>query len=210
MPPARTGSREERRGATPRSASPQGIGLAAGDPARRASAGDANLVLVGFMGAGKSAVGKQLAQRLRRPFVDTDRLVEQRAGRPIPAIFAAEGEAGFRALERAVVAEVAGRRGQVIATGGGVVTDPANLAALRAGGLVVYLAARPETLAARVAGSDRPLLAGAADPAARIREILARREAAYRAADVVVETDGLAVPAVVGAVLRAARARGIG
>lgn len=173
------------------------------------AAPDRNLVLVGFMGAGKSVVGKRLARRLGRPFVDTDEVVAERAGRPIPAIFAAEGEGAFRALERAAVAEVASRGRQVVATGGGAVADPANLAALRATGLVVYLAARPETLAARVGGSDRPLLAGALDPAARIREILERREAAYRAADVVVETDGLAVPAVVGAVLRAARARGV-
>ncbi len=180
---------------------------------RRPAAGpgaDRNLVLVGFMGAGKSVVGKQLARRLRRPFVDTDQVVEARAGRRIAAIFATEGEPAFRALERAAVAEVASRRGQVVSTGGGAVMDPANMATLRASGLVVYLAARPETLAARVAGSDRPLLAGATDPAARVREILERREAAYRAADVVIETDGLPVPAVVGAVLRVARARGIG
>lgn len=210
MPPARAGTRAERRGAARQSGAQEAARQTGGDPVQRAPADDANLVLIGFMGAGKSVVGKQLARRLGRPFVDTDQVVEQRAGRPIPAIFEAEGEAGFRALERAVVAEVAGRRGQVIATGGGAVTDPANLAALRSSGLIVYLAARPETLAVRVAGSDRPLLAGAADPAARIREILERREAAYRAADVVIETDSLAVPAVVGAVLRAARARGIG
>ncbi|HWP34554.1 MAG TPA: shikimate kinase, partial [Thermodesulfobacteriota bacterium] len=91
-----------------------------------------NLVLVGLMGAGKSAVGRALAARLGRPFVDTDALVEARAGRPIPAIFAAGGEAAFRALEREVVAEVASRGGQVIATGGGAVVDPASRAALRA------------------------------------------------------------------------------
>ncbi len=170
---------------------------------------DLNLVLVGFMGAGKSVVGQALARRLGRPFVDADDVVERRAGRPIATIFAAEGEGVFRALERAAIAEVASRGGQVVATGGGAVADPANLAALRATGLVVYLAARPETLAARVAGSDRPLLAGAADPAARVRELLERREAAYRAADAVVETDGLAVPAVVDAVLGLARSRGI-
>ncbi len=170
---------------------------------------DQNVVLVGFMGAGKSVVGQALARRLGRPFVDTDDVVERRAGRPIATIFAAEGEEAFRALERAAIAEVASRDGQVVATGGGAVADPVNLAALRTSGLVVYLAASPETLAARVAGSDRPLLRGAADPAARVQELLDRREAAYRAADAVVETDDLEVPAVVDAVLHLARLRGI-
>ncbi|HEY8368347.1 MAG TPA: shikimate kinase [Thermodesulfobacteriota bacterium] len=171
---------------------------------------DANIVLVGFMGAGKSAVGRSLARRLGRPFVDTDREVERRAGRTIPAIFAAEGEPAFRALEREAIAETAARRGLVVATGGGAPVDPANLAALRASGFVVYLAARPETLLARVgAGEGRPVLAGADDPAVRVRELLERREPAYRQADLIVETDDLAVAAVATRVLRAARARGI-
>jgi shikimate kinase len=174
------------------------------------SAADLNIVLVGAMGAGKTAVGRALARRLGRRFVDTDHEVERRAGKPVAAIFATEGEATFRALERDAVAEVAGRTAQVVATGGGAVADPTNLAALRATGVVVYLAARPETLAARVGGGEgRPLMGGAADPAARLREILGRREAAYRQADLVIETDGLGVSAVAGAVLRAVRARGV-
>lgn len=171
---------------------------------------DTNVVLVGFMGAGKSAVGRSVARRLGRPFVDTDQEVERAAGRTIPAIFAAEGEPAFRALERTVVAEVAARRGLVLATGGGAPVDPANLAALKASGLVVYLAARPETLVVRVGGGDgRPVLAGGGDEVARIRSLLAVREPAYRQADVVVHTDGLSVPAVANRVLRAVRAEGI-
>jgi shikimate kinase len=171
---------------------------------------DANVVLVGAMGAGKTVVGRAIARRLGRPFVDTDHEVERRTGRPVAAIVAAEGESAFRALERDAVAAVAARRGQVVATGGGAVVDPANLDALRRSGVVVYLAASPETLAARVSrGEGRPLLAGAGDPVARLAEILARRDAAYRRADVVVETDGLALSQVVGAVLRAVRARGV-
>ncbi len=169
-----------------------------------------NVVLVGFMGVGKSAVGRSLARRLGRPFVDTDREVERKAGRTIPAIFAAEGEPAFRSLEREAIAETAARRGLVVATGGGAPADPANLAALKASGLVVYLAARAETLVARVgAGEGRPVLAGGGDPMTRVRELLERREPAYRQADVVVETDHLAVAAVAGLVLKAARARGI-
>ncbi len=171
---------------------------------------DANVVLIGFMGAGKSAVGRSLARRLGRPFVDTDQETERRAGKPIPAIFAEEGETAFRALERAAIAEAAARRGLVLATGGGAPVDPGNLEALKEGGLVVYLAARPETLAGRVGnGEGRPVLAGAAEPATRIRELLDRREPAYRQADVVLETDRLSVAAAVARVLRAARSRGI-
>lgn len=171
---------------------------------------EANVVLVGFMGAGKSAVGRSLARRLGRLFVDTDREVERKAGRTIPAIFAAEGEPAFRALEREAIAETAARRRLVVATGGGAPADPANLAALKASGLVVYLAARPETLLARVGtGEGRPVLAGGGDPTVRVRELLERREPAYRQADLVVETDHLAVAAVVSQVLKAARARGI-
>jgi shikimate kinase len=174
------------------------------------SGADLNIVLVGAMGAGKTAVGRALARRLGRRFVDTDREVERRAGKPVAAIFATEGEATFRALERDAIVEAAGRKAQVVATGGGAVVEPTNLAALRATGVVVYLAARPETLAARVGGGEgRPLLGGAADRAARLREIVGRREAAYRQADVVIETDGLGISAVAAAVLRAVRARGV-
>jgi shikimate kinase len=170
---------------------------------------DRNVVLVGLMGAGKSVVGRGVARKLGRPFVDTDAEIERRAGRSIPALFATEGEVPFRALERAAVAEVAARARQVVATGGGAVADPANRDALRRTGFVVYLAARPETLAARVGeGEGRPMLEGG-DPVARIRELLARREPAYRQSDLVVDTDGLSVRQVVALVVDAARARGV-
>ncbi|RMF77840.1 MAG: shikimate kinase [Nitrospirae bacterium] len=160
-----------------------------------------NLVLVGFMGAGKTTVGRLLAARLGWPVVDTDELIEARAGKRIAEIFAAEGEAAFRDLESAVAAELAGLRRTVITTGGGIVERPENRAALRAAGEVVYLRARPETLYGRVRGSrHRPLLQ-VADPEARIRELLARRAPLYEEADRIVDTDGLSLEAVVERIL---------
>lgn len=159
-----------------------------------------NIVLTGFMGTGKSTVGRRLAERLGRPFVDTDALIEQRHG-PIAAIFAEHGEAHFRALEREVAAEVAKRRGTVVATGGRMLLDPVNEAALSASGVIVCLHASVEALVARLAGEaeDRPLLRGP-DPAARIRDLLAERAAGY-GRFLQVGTDGLDPDQVADAVL---------
>ena len=116
-----------------------------------------NVTLMGFMGSGKSTVGRILASRLGWAFIDTDRLIEAKTGESIPEIFAAHGEARFRELETAVIQEVARGTRQVIATGGGAILDPANRLALRMAGVVVHLKASPELLWRRVAGSDRPL-----------------------------------------------------
>ncbi|MGI8575670.1 MAG: shikimate kinase, partial [Egibacteraceae bacterium] len=101
--------------------------------------GGVNLVLVGMMGSGKTAVGRLLAERLERAFVDLDEEIASAAGCPVVELFEREGENGFRAREAEAVAAVAARTGQVVATGGGVVLDPANIAALRASGAVVWL-----------------------------------------------------------------------
>ncbi len=139
----------------------------------------ATLWLVGMMGAGKSTVGPLVAERLGCGFVDLDEAVAAAAGRSVPEVFAAEGEAGFRRREAAALAEVAGRAA-VVACGGGVVVDPANVALMRRTGTVAWLTAPAVVLAARVEdGSGRPLAgAGGAALAAR----LASREAAYAAA----------------------------
>src|SRR2546430_7721528 len=105
-----------------------------------------NLALVGFMGAGKSSVGQLVAAQLRFRFVDTDELIEARAGKTISAIFAEEGEPQFREYERAVVDALKTIHRAVIATGGGLVTQEANLASLKAHALVVCLWASPETI----------------------------------------------------------------
>ncbi len=164
------------------------------------------VVLAGYRGTGKSTVGRLLAARLDLPFLDTDALVERRAGRPIPAIFADDGEARFRELEREVCAGLADATG-VIATGGGAVCDPANVAALRRGARVFLLEGPPEVLASRCARSDRPALT-ALPPLDEVRAVLAARRDAYRAAaDHCVWTGCRSPDEVAGAVLAALAAR---
>ena len=138
-----------------------------------------NIVLIGLMGAGKTTVGRLIAERLGRPFVDTDDVVEHTAKRSIDEIFAADGERAFRDLEAAAVRSVAALRGQVIAVGGGAVLDHGNVTQLRSTGDLVLLDADPTTLAARIGDtSTRPLLAGgdSGEALARLRDA---RAAAY-------------------------------
>lgn len=162
-----------------------------------------NLVLIGFMGAGKSTVGRACARDLGFAFRDSDAAIEQRAGKPISDIFADDGEAAFRELETATVHSLARRSRTVLATGGGVVLDPTNVAALRETGVVILLWADTETVLARTSRrSTRPLLAGSAGPRARIESLLAQREPLYSAAaDAVVDTTGLPRREVVDRVL---------
>ncbi len=159
--------------------------------------------LVGMMGAGKSAVGVELAARLGVRFVDTDAEVERAAGASVAEIFAREGEASFREQERAAIAAVAGERA-VVALGGGAVAQPGVGAQLAASGTRVWLRARPETLAARVAGGseERPLLRGldAGGRRQRLAALLAEREPHYAASEIAVDTDDLA-PEEVGVLL---------
>jgi shikimate kinase len=156
-----------------------------------------------MMGAGKSCVGRLLAARLSRPFLDTDARVAELAGRSIAEIFAAEGEAGFRARERAVLAALP-EEGAVIALGGGAPVPEENRALLRAKGVLVWLDARPETLAGRVGLAEgRPLLAGldAAGRAERLEALRSERASAYARAELRVETDGRTPEQVCDAVL---------
>ena len=149
-----------------------------------------NVVLIGFMGTGKTAVGRALAARLGLAFVDTDAVVEERAGRPVARIFAEDGEERFRRLESEAVASAGDREGAVIATGGGVVLRPENMARLRRRGMVVALRAAPEAIVARVgAGADRPLLGD--HPEERVRRLLEERGPLYQDADLVVDTSNL-------------------
>lgn len=141
------------------------------------------------MGTGKTSVGHTLAALLHFRMVDTDELIEVRAGRRISAIFAQDGEARFREYERQVVHELCRYRRTVISTGGGLVTDPTNMASLKTHALVVCLWASPEAIWERVRHqSHRPLL-HTPDPQARIRDLLAEREGAYREADVLLNTE---------------------
>jgi 3-dehydroquinate synthase len=168
------------------------------------------LILVGFMGSGKSAVGRRLAERLGLAQVETDDLIEAATGRPIPEIFAQEGEPVFRAYESAAVREAAGRTGVVISTGGGALGRPENVQALRDAGPIVYLAASPDGIYARTRESDyRPLLS-APDPRAEIARLLAARAPLYAQADFTVDTDGRSVEEVAERVREALRADGRG
>ena len=148
--------------------------------------------LAGLMGAGKSSVARELGKLLGAEVVDSDEMVEREAGMKIPEIFAAEGEAGFRARERAAVAALVERGGVVVALGGGALVQAGVAELLTERGVVVYLRARAETLARRVgSGAGRPLLAGLdeAGRLAKLRELLAAREPFYRKAQVIVDTD---------------------
>ncbi|MEI7885190.1 MAG: shikimate kinase [Clostridia bacterium] len=148
-----------------------------------------NIALIGFMGTGKTAVGKELARILQIEFFDTDKLVEQRMGKSITAAFADQGEAYFRAVESKVVQELAKKTNAVISTGGGVVLDQKNMKALQKSCFVVCLQAAPETIYARTTKQkERPLLKGE-HPLTKIQTLLASRKQAYEQADLKIATD---------------------
>ncbi|MCB0996126.1 MAG: shikimate kinase [Acidimicrobiales bacterium] len=168
-----------------------------------------NVVLTGFMGTGKSTVGRVVADRLGFEFVDTDHLIEARHG-PIPEIFAAQGEAAFRELEHEVATELAERSSVVVSTGGRLLLDPRNVAPLSETGRVVCLTASVDTILARVSADglgERPLLSGE-DPRGRIEQLLSDRAPAYACFTQVI-TDGLAAEEVADEVLAAVTAEPI-
>lgn len=133
-----------------------------------------------MMGAGKTTVGRLLAKRFDRRFVDADHEIEARTGVSVPTIFEIEGEAGFRRRESLAIAELARGNDLVMATGGGAVLDPANRAVLAASGLVIYLNAPPAMLYERTRHDrNRPLLK-VANPLAKIEELFAARDPLYR------------------------------
>lgn len=140
-----------------------------------------NLVLTGFMGTGKSTVGRLLAARMERPFVDMDEEIELRAGLSIREIFATQGENAFRQRERSLCRQLAQTEGLVIATGGGTLVDDYNRRLMAEAGLIVCLNTEPEVLLERLKNDmTRPLLQ-APDPELRLRELLAARAEAYAA-----------------------------
>jgi shikimate kinase len=142
------------------------------------------------MGAGKTTIGRRLAKNMRRTFYDSDKEIEERTGASISLIFEIEGEAGFRARERRMIAELTQLKNIVLATGGGAVIDPDNRACLKQRGFVVYLRAPVERLLVRThLDRGRPLLQ-TTDPAQRIKELLMEREPFYReVADAIIDTD---------------------
>ena len=163
-----------------------------------------NIFLVGMMGAGKTTLGRALAQRLGLEFVDTDRMLVDRTGVPVATIFEFEGEAGFRRRECALIAELVTRDGLVVATGGGVVLSDENRRLMREHGTVVYLRARLESLWQRTRhDTARPLLA-TPDPRATLADLLGKRDPLYReAAHIVVDTGAQSASSLVSKVVAA-------
>ena len=153
------------------------------------------------MAVGKSAVGRHLAKRLQRRFVDLDRLIERAEGKKIAEIFANQGEAYFRQLEKRTLADVLRKNGQVISTGGGIVMDDENLALLKGETTLIGLKASTATLLSRVEnGSKRPLLKGA-DRRKRVEELLRQRESRYAEAHFIIDTDHLTLVQVVDRII---------
>ena len=157
-----------------------------------------NIALIGFMGAGKTAVGRLLAKKLGKELVEMDSLIEQKAGKSIPDIFNEDGEAAFRQLEIEVTGEAAGDDNRVIACGGGVVLNWENVDRLKEGAVVVYLTASPEVILRRVSddSSIRPLLKSR-NKDRTIRELMRFRKPLYeRAADIEIDTSELDIEAI--------------
>jgi shikimate kinase len=160
-----------------------------------------NIALIGFMAVGKSAVGRNLAKRLRRRFVDLDRQIEKAAGMKVRDIFEQKGEDYFRQCEKQTLAQLLTEEGQVIATGGGVVLDDDNLALLREKTLLVCLSASTDAILRRVGnGASRPLLKGP-NRRERIEELVQARQARYAQADVTIDTDQLTLSEVVDKII---------
>ncbi|OGQ50987.1 MAG: hypothetical protein A2W66_04195 [Deltaproteobacteria bacterium RIFCSPLOWO2_02_56_12] len=155
------------------------------------------------MAAGKSVVGRKLAHRLKRGFVDLDQVIEEKEGIKVSEIFDCKGEGYFRKAEKRALSEVLRRSGQVVATGGGTILDKENLDLLKEKTLLICLAAPPETLLRRSGGGkDRPLLEGN-DRQKRIEEILKQREKSYAEAHFTIDTTGLSVNEVVEEIIAA-------
>jgi len=170
-------------------------GKAAGAAGRGAPA---RIYITGFMGSGKSTVGPLLADALGYEFVDLDAVIEEKEGRTIPELFTARGETEFRAIEQRELALLGTRERIVVATGGGALTNPATLSALRRAGVLLYLRVPAETLFERLRGvRGRPMISGPSgqpldDDAlrGRINDLLAAREQSYRESDIVVDAAG--------------------
>ena len=162
-----------------------------------------SVALIGFMGTGKTAVGRALAKELGKRFIELDPLIEQKAGKSIPDIFQEDGEIAFRELEIAVTKEAAGEKDAVIACGGGVVLNKVNIDRLKKEAVIVYLTASPKAILRRTLHDDeeRPLLK-VANPTQTIRELSRFRQPFYkRAAEITVNTSRLSIDSVVNQII---------
>lgn len=164
-----------------------------------------NLYLVGFMGAGKTIVGRAVSQKLGYTLLDSDSEIERKAGKPITEIFASEGEPAFRAMERAFVDGGHPAEGCVVACGGGLIIQPGMIDLVRSKGVLICLHANVETIIKRTVGmGHRPLL-NTANPEERVRTLYAQREPIYRQCGTMVLTDSRPFPDIVAHVMRSYR-----
>lgn len=156
-----------------------------------------NIYLVGFMGTGKTSVGKELAKKHKLCFVDLDELIELREKRIIADIFANEGEQYFRRLETRILKKVAKEKGLIVACGGGIVINPLNIKIMKESGIMVCLAANPEVILKRTSKeTHRPLL-NVKDPKKQIEHLLKLRAPYYAQADRIVDTSRLSIKEIV-------------
>jgi shikimate kinase len=148
-----------------------------------------NIYLIGFMGAGKTSVGRILAEKLRLEYCDLDELIEAECGKTISSIFSDHGEAFFRELESKTLRSVSQNGGQIVATGGGVVLRQSNWKIMKEEGITIYLKASPDVLWSRIKNdTSRPLLQ-VEKPFEKVRELLSFRMPLYEKADIVIETE---------------------
>lgn len=172
-----------------------------------------SIVITGFMGTGKTTVGKRLSDEYNLKFIDTDELIEKKAGdKTVSEIFAEFGEPYFRNLEKDVIREIAEKKGAVIATGGGAIVDEENLAILRRSSfIIICLTARPDVILLRTRNEKgvRPLL-NADNPLTNIEELLKKRDDAYSKADIIIDTSDLTPEQVIVKIKDALREKGFG
>lgn len=149
-----------------------------------------NIVLVGLMGSGKSAIGRTIAKKLGRRFIDTDRYIERKIGKTTAEVFEQDGESKFRDFEKEVIKKISQYIGIVIATGGGAIKDPENFHYLKKSGWIIALYASPATLYKRIEGKRiRPLLLNEEDPVKKLEEIFNERKTMYTQADFQIDTE---------------------
>jgi shikimate kinase len=170
-----------------------------------------HLILVGLPGAGKTTVGRAVAAKLGRSFLDFDEEVERREGMPVAQIFGAKGEHGFRALEQKLTKELAKTSGMIVSPGGGWMTNPDVVALVRPPALIVYLRLRPETALARLGAqrATRPLLMGP-NPLGELKKLLVERGPAYETADQTVNSELLPLQGVIEAVTKLTGEKSVG
>ncbi|SDG45038.1 shikimate kinase [Selenomonas sp. WCT3] len=171
-----------------------------------------NVILIGFMGTGKTSTGKMLASKLGCAFIDMDQKIEEEAGRRIPEIFAQQGEEHFRQLERELVERLSARRNAVISTGGGTVKNPANVAAFKKSGIIICLSASVDAVLERTKRhGTRPVLdqADQGDRRKAVESLMEERKTLYQQADFTIDTSDLSPLQVVENIVRYLKTRGV-